>query len=301
MFYPVAIVGAGPAGITAAIQLQRSGIKPLLFEKDKVGGLVLNANLIENYPGFYRGISGAKLIKHFTKHLTKLDIKVLKRNVNRIEIMNDGFKILTNKEIFQSRTIIAASGTKPWATVINREKEFLPNSRVFYEIKDLPRYNKNTVFTIIGGGDAAFDYALNLASKARSVNIIFRSKKPKSLNLLVKRVKAKDNIKLFADTIPISLTISKTSSALTVRMINKLTIIHSDYILIATGREPCIDYLPARPRLGGPVGKTSGLFLAGDVRHGDFRQIGIAVGDGLLVAMQVIKYLTRRQANLNKK
>lgn len=310
MFYPVAIIGAGPAGITAAIQLKRYNIKLLLLERAETGGLALNANYIENYPGFHRGISGKELIKHFARHLTKLGINVTKRNVRKVERANNGFRIITDppdgasragKEVFWSRALIAASGTKPRFANIKGEKELLQRKRLFYEIKDLPRYNKNTVFTIIGGGDAAFDYALNLASKARLINIIFRSKKPKGLTLLVNTAKVKNNIHLFANALTVSMIKSKTSVMLKVRIGNKLTNIRSDYILIAAGREPSIDYLPKwfigqtdLPYSLKKTGKKPGLFLAGDVRCGDYRQVAIAAGDGLLAAIRTIRYLTKK-------
>ena len=74
--YDVVVVGAGPAGISASIQLKRSGIEPLLLEKDETGGLLLNANLVENYPGFPDGVSGEILAEIFSKHLKKVGVEL---------------------------------------------------------------------------------------------------------------------------------------------------------------------------------------------------------------------------------
>jgi len=295
MLYPVAIIGAGPTGITASIQLKRSGLTPLLLERARIGGLALNANLIENYPGFTSGITGKKLVEHFKRHLDRLNIKVTKRNVRRIELTRQGFKLVTDKGAFQSRTVIAASGTKPLLAGIPGEKGLSQDNKLFYEIKDLPPYTKKDIFTVIGGGDAAFDYALNLASRARRINVLFRSKRPKSLPLLIKRVKRKSSIKLFPNTVPISVElldrVDKKSLTVTARSGNKITKIPGNYILIAVGREPCIEYLPDSLKR---TEKTPGFFPAGDIKKGNCRQIGIAVGDGLLAAMQVIKYLDKK-------
>jgi len=291
MFYPVVIIGAGPAGLTAAIQLKRSELNPLLLERAQIGGLALNANLIENYPGFPEGVCGKKLIQYFKRHLDKLNIKIIKRDVRRIRITKQGFDLLTNKGLIKAQAVIAASGTKPRTAGIVGEKELFQSNRLFYEVKDLPDYRKNNVFTIIGSGDAAFDYALNLEPKARLINIIFRSKKPKALPLLVKRVREKGNIKLFPNAVPISLKgKGKKSLTVTIHSGNKILSIQSDWVLVAVGREPLINYLPFS--LDKAKG-LRGLFFAGDVKRGDCRQIGIAVGDGLLAAMQAGKYLDK--------
>jgi thioredoxin reductase (NADPH) len=285
MIYQSAVIGAGPAGITAAIQLKRSGLNVLVFERKSVGGLALNANLVENYPGFPEGVKGKVLAGIFKKSINNLKIRIIKRRIKKIISVRKTFKIITDKEVFYSYTVIAASGTKPLLLNIPGEKKAFQSGRLFYEVKDIPSNNRNSVFTVIGGGEAAFDYSLNLAEKARIVNIVFRGDNPKTIPLLAKRVKQKPNIKIFKCHKPISIAFTQTKLSLIVNNNKKMTKLLSNYILVAIGRIPEIGYLPMNTK------KTLGLFLAGDVKRGNFRQIGIAVGDGLLSAMQAIEYL----------
>jgi thioredoxin reductase len=147
---------------------------------------------------------------------------------------------------------------------------------------------------IIGGGDCAFDYALNLASEVKSMDLIFRGKKPKCLPLLSERVSAFENIRPHPKLLPRSFEenegiITKCSSD------SGEIDFPSDYVLVATGREPNCDFLPELVDFeinedGGC--EIPGLFIAGDIRHGKKRQVGIAVGDGIICAMSALEFLS---------
>ena len=109
----VAIIGAGPAGIATAIQLNRYGIAPLIFEKNALGGLLRNAHKVENYPGFPDSISGLDLVKQFGIQLRKLSIEVLFEEIIRLNLQDGMFLLESQNRIFHSRTVVVASGTKP--------------------------------------------------------------------------------------------------------------------------------------------------------------------------------------------
>ena len=109
----VIIIGTGPAGVAAAIQLKRQSIPFEIIEKDKVGGLLHNANRIENYPGFPNGISGPELVHRFQEHLEQWDIQVQYETVINIRWEEDSFHIQTQRSSFSSSILIIASGTQP--------------------------------------------------------------------------------------------------------------------------------------------------------------------------------------------
>jgi len=111
--HTVSIIGAGPAGIAAAIQLKRYDINPVIFEKETIGGLLKNANLIENYPGFPDGISSTNLIKLFKKHLKNSNIKIEYEKIFELNYKHDFFILKTLKKTITSPVVIIASGTKP--------------------------------------------------------------------------------------------------------------------------------------------------------------------------------------------
>ena len=167
----------------------------------------------------------------------------------------------------------------------------LIGKKVFYDVKNL-RDIEGKDFLIIGGGDAAFDYALNLSRQARSIRIIFRGERPKSLLLLQDRVKDDGTIKLHSKTSPSSVHLRQGRVITTCISDGREVRFGTDYLILALGREPNLELLKEKVSIKEHC-KTDipGLYLAGDVRHGIYRQVGIAVGDGLMAAMAVSHFL----------
>ena len=283
--YDIVVIGTGPAGISASIQLKRSGIEPLLLEKDKAGGLLLNANLVENYPGFPDGTSGEMLAETFLKHLKNAGVALRKETVKKVFKEKNIFRIVTDKGEIFAKCVILATGTLPKKLGIPGETD-IAGRRLFYEIKDLPA-NTGT-FVVIGGGDIAFDYALNLSKTAEKIDIIIRESASKCIPVLAEEAEKRENIKIHYRTIPISMKEEK-NVVLKCNADGGYKDFVSDYLLVAAGRTPNTGML--NDELKEHV--APGLFLAGDVKNKDFRQTGIAVGDGLLSAMKAVKFLRR--------
>lgn len=292
----VAIVGAGPAGIACAIYLKRAGIDALLLERDKIGGLLVNANLVENYPGFPDGITGKRLVGLFRLQLHKRGIKIAKSRVRRIEKDGEDFRLETDGLRFSSRYLVVATGTRAKSIKL-RGLGRLIGTRIFYEVADLPARSSRSKFIVVGGGDAAFDYALGLAGHGGEVDLVFRSKHPACLPLLRKRVAAESGIHEFAGTTPISASKRRSKVELSCRRLGGKITLRGDYALVACGREPRLEILSLGLRAGlGTDAEYEGrsrMFLIGDVRRGNERQVGIAVGDGILAAMRIVDSVRR--------
>ncbi len=285
--YPVIIIGAGPAGIASAIQLKRSGIDPLIIEKDKCGGLLRNAFLVENYPGFYNGISGIKLISYFTKHLEKLSIKPVFDEVKNITYSDDNniFTIHTKEKILKSKIAIIATGLKHKESDIVNTFSINTKKNIYYNISDF-KNPKGKNILIVGAGDASFDYALNLSSKNKIV-VINRGKKIKALNLLHNRLKKNTSIEYLDNTIIKNIISKKREEVLLIS--NNIEIIKTfDIILFAIGRKPDLSFISSQileKRLELETKKV--LFFIGDIVDKNYRQTSIAVGDGVKVAMEI--------------
>ncbi len=293
MSHDVVIIGAGPAGLTAAIQLKRFGFEPLVVERERIGGLVLNANLVENYPGFPDGISGQELVRLFSTQVSWLGVNVMPEEAKQLSMNEAGLSVVTSRQVLKAQSVIVATGTIPRRLDVPGEAD-LRGRRVFYGPIDLPRLGCSADIVVVGGCDAAFDYALAASSRARSVNVIFRNAKPRALNLLVSRVRQEDNITLYPNR---EVTRFETSnSKLVVETAeeagggaeNKSLV--CDYALIAIGREANLELL-SNARIDEKEAGGLGLFFAGDVRRGRTGQIGIAVGDGLIAAENVARFL----------
>ena len=293
----VTIVGAGPAGMAAAIYLQRAGLAPVILERGAPGGLLRSAGLVENYPGFPDGIRGVELVEKIKRQLRKVGARITKANVVRVAPSAKGFAIQTDKRKFTTQAVLIATGTSPKGIHLQGPASVL-RKKVFNEIIEIPGRVYGKKILIIGGGDAAFDYALNLEGQGANVTIITRSA-PHCLRLLQERVKVRQ-IKMITGARPGFLKGSPKGLILQSRMGGQQIETAGDLILLACGRTPNLDILSPdlRRRLASrtdvPRTGVQGLYLVGDVARGNHRQTGIAVGDGIRAAMLAQDYLGRR-------
>ncbi|RLF71378.1 MAG: hypothetical protein DRN40_02600 [Thermoplasmata archaeon] len=281
----VIIIGAGPAGVAAAIQLKRYGIEPLLIEKEDVGGLLKNANLVENYPGFPQGVTGPELVRLLKEHLKRAGFEPVYEEVVRVDFTEDSFIVETPKRSYASATVVVATGTKP-----KRPGEILlkegAEDLTFYEVHPLLHLRDGRV-AIVGAGDAAFDYALNL-SRRNSVLILNRGVEAKCLPLLFKRAMERREITYHPDTHIRSVEKVEGGLRLSCQVGGRERDIYATHLLFATGREPCLDFMSDRLKKGLRMGEViKGLYLIGDVKNGIYRQAAIAAGDGIRVAMEI--------------
>jgi len=289
----VIIVGAGPAGIATAIQLKRYGIKYLLFEQKEIGGLLKNANSVENYPGFANGIRGSNLIKRFEKQLTNIGVGVNFEKVIELEYENGTFLAKTNRKIFKSAIAVIATGTKPKTLPYSPLPDNVDN-RIFYEIYPI-RKTKNKTIAIIGAGDAAFDYAFGLSRKNKVV-ILNRSKQIKCLPLLWSRCMKSENVS-YSDNTDLK-KIDYHNKQLELTYVDKTgqneKQIRVDYVVVAVGRVPQLDFLGKRLKKNlENLIKSNKLFMIGDVKNKIYRQTAISVGDGVKAAMKIHRKLKK--------
>ena len=286
----VIIIGAGPAGLAAAIQLKRYGVNPLIFERAEVGGLLRNANLVENYPGFPRGISGPRLVKLFIHQAQNLAIAVTHEEVIELEYEQGLFHAHTHRNSYASRVAVIATGTKPLPiTGLSIPQEI--TDRVFYEVYNLLQMDGKRV-VIIGSGDAAFDYALNLARK-NQVILLNRGETPKCLPLLWERAQQVSAIKYW-NNVSVSKLMQAPSGDILVDCQSPAGELQfqADYLLAAIGREAQLDCLPATfLQQASGLEEQGVLYFIGDVKNGIFRQTSIAVGEGVMAAMKIYRYL----------
>ena len=289
----VIIVGAGPAGIAAALQLKRSGFSPLLLEKNEIGGLLRNANLVENYPGFPEGISGVGLVELLRKQMDRLSVGQTEAQVENTAYVDSLFIVTTAHETYRSRRLIVSSGTKP-----NKLKGVEITSgalkKVFYEVYPLLEVKEKEI-VIIGAGDAAFDYALNLCEH-NQVAILNRTEMIVSLPLLVQRAHEEPHIRYFENTQVQKISEDGTGRLMVECIQNEgICGFSADYVIAAIGRIPDIDFLTEQILEQMDVLMSNGLlYLIGDVKNERYRQASIAVGDGIRAAMEIYQREERK-------
>ncbi len=288
------IVGAGPGGITAAIQLTRCGIDFIMIEKREVGGLLMNANQVENFPGFPEGISGRELVNYFARHLERLRVDVLKDEVTMTNYKEGQFLIDTSLNgTIRAKNLVIVSGTRPregkWSGLGEDAKK-----RIFYEV--LPLLNvKDKRIAVIGAGDAAFDYALNLGA-LNQVFILNRSKKTKCLPLLEVRAGEMKSIRYMSSTRVTEIGLTNDGLELSLETSGEIRngTLNVHFLLAAIGRDPVLDFLsPLLLRSYEGKIKIPGLYFCGDVIRGMTRQATVSIGDGMHSAMDI--YLRSRE------
>jgi len=295
----VTIVGAGPAGIAAAIYLQRAELHPILLEKNEPGGLLRHAYLVENYPGFPGGINGIKLVEQFVKQLHTVEGSITKSGVKHVHHHKDKFHIETDQGRLVSSAIIISTGTIPKKLEIPGSAS-IEGLRLFYDPRSIPLRGNGVKkrILVIGGGDIAFDYTLTLLNWGHQVTIISRST-PTCLSLLRDRV-IKNGATIHSMCIPEEIVEDSNDILLRCRRNEHIEELPFDFIVVACGRDPNTSFLSPTIKKcidnNSDIPKTCipGLYFAGDVIRGPYRQTGIAVGDGIHAAMIVEHYLRTR-------
>ncbi len=282
----IAIIGAGPAGIATAIQLRRYGHRPLVFEAGPIGGLLCNANLIENMAGFPEGISGKELVAILERQFFEYDPELRRERVLLANFHDDAFEIQTETGTTTAGTLVVASGTAgklPENIAIPEEA----SATVFTEVAPIVEIEGKTI-AIVGAGDSALDYALNLAKKNRAM-VLNRGGAFKALQILLDRAKSLPNIDIRLNTAISTIQLGEDEKLSIVCEKEGVELeLEVDYLIFAIGRRPRLDFL-SRGLAAQSAGLTAAgrLYFAGDVARDRFRQTAIAFGDGVAVAMRI--------------
>jgi thioredoxin reductase (NADPH) len=262
---------------------------PSLYEQHTLGGLLLNANRVDNYLGFSNGISGAEMVKIFTRHVQKYDVNTHFQKVILLDYLEDSDCFMIQSEDDKSfyDFVVVASGTAPSSDDLFLSARRKYPGRVFFNVIPLIGIGDQSI-CIVGAGDMAFDFALQLGKKNR-VTILNRSDRIRALKPLTEEVFRQKKI-IYRPGVSVrgigagedgKLILEITDS----RKSEKMTV---DYLVAATGRVPergfFSDALKVREE---DLIQRKKLYFAGDVKNGIFRQAAIAIGDGLRAAMEI--------------
>ena len=281
----VVIIGGGPAGISAAIQLSRYRIPVVLFEKNALGGLLKNAHRVDNYPGFPRGISGKKLSSLMKSQCERINIPIIYENLIELDYEHQEFFAKSVSHRIQCPIAVLASGTKPKKLNHDSWPQEIKN-KIHYEIFPMKRL-KNKDICIIGAGDAAFDYALSLSAGNR-ITIFNRTRKIRCLPVLKEEVEENKKIRYMPERILKNINVTGNRLFMTFFHKKKEELHEFDEIFAAVGRSPVLDFLSQRLQKNMDYLIECGkLYLTGDVKKKRHRQAAIACGDGLETAMKI--------------
>ena len=298
----LAVAGAGPAGLTAAIYGARFGLRTVLFEKLVPGGQIATADLVENYPGFPEGISGAKLGELMEAQARRFGAEIIADGIASIEKHGETFVLATESgSEFKARAFIIATGADPKRLEIPGEAEFAGRGVSYCAVCDGMLFKGKTV-AVIGGGDSALSETRYLASLAERVYLVHRRTSFRAQSYIVEQVKGLGNVEFMTPYVPVEIKGKDKVEALILenRETHEQREIAIDGVFVYVGLVPnsgpflgLVDADDAGFILTDELmrTRTPGLFAAGDVRAKPLRQVSTAIGDAALAAQGAYEFL----------
>lgn len=288
--YDIAIVGGGMAGLSAALYGGWLGRTVFVAERQMFGGQIINADQIENYPGFTDGILGADLVSALRTQALKFGAKMQYLEIAGIEAREDGFRLTAVEEPIEAKTVIIATGGKPRALGVQGESGLAGRGVSHCATCDGPFFAAKPV-AVIGGGDTALDEALYLSKMASNVTIIHEGETPSASATLVRRAQEATNIEFVANATVQE--IIGTDSLEGVRLTNSSSL-NIAGLFIAIGFEPEIRFVKNLLEVD-PMGHIAvdlhmmtsvpGIFAIGYARQGSAGQLASVSGDGVTAAV----------------
>lgn len=299
--YDTIIIGSGPAGMTAALYAARSNLKVALLERGIPGGQMNNTSDIENYPG-YVNISGPELAEKMFEPLEKLGVEHLFGYVKKIEDHGNVKKVFTEDEVFETKTVIIASGAFHRHLGVLGEEELNSRGVSYCAVCD-GAFFRDEDLLVVGGGDSAVEEAVFLTRFAKTVTIIHRRDELRAQKMLQDRAFANEKIRFIWGSVVKEIKGGKRVSSVIVENVKTGEISEHEFggVFIYVGLEPVSEFvkdLGITNEAGWIVTdnhmKTaiSGIYAIGDVREKNLRQVTTAVGDGAIAGQEVYKYIT---------
>lgn len=300
MKYDIAIVGGGPAGMTAALYAARAGKSVVLFEGEMLGGQILPTRKIENYPAL-PDVDGYTFADGLTKQITALGVAIVYAAVAKVEKAEDGFALQTSGEVYNSAAVILATGLKHRRLGLDGEEALIGRGISFCATCDGMFFRKKEV-AVVGGGNTAVQDALVLSEYCSRVYLIHRRNQLRAEENLVKQMRTRENIEFIGETVIEELEGEESLQSLTLRNVSTGAV---EYLPVAALFEAIGQY-PQNAAFSNLVEldedgyfltdnecRTScpGIFAAGDACRKSVRQLTTAVSDGTVAALSAVEYL----------
>ena len=298
----VVVVGAGPAGITAAIYLKRGGFNPILIEKMMPGGKVSLTHKIDNYPGF-SSIGGSDFANNLMEQLMQNEIEITFDEGIGVSRKDVGFSVKTLSTCYDADAVIISTGTIERKLGIPGEKEFFAKGVSTCAVCD-GGFFKGQPMAIIGGGNSALEEALYLTSLTEKVYVVHRRNEFRADKILVDKIKKDSHIEILTPYVPVEIKGDKKVKSLVLEHVEtkELLEIELDAIFAYIGADANSSFISIPEVLNekGYIITNSemettvpGLFACGDCISKNLRQVVTACGDGAVAAMSAVHYLNK--------
>jgi len=302
--YEVVIIGGGPAGLTAGLYTSRARLNSLLIEKGVVGGQILNAEKVDNYPGFPEGISGSELGQLMHQQATEHGLKTIIAEVIGIEPQPKPIVVKTTEGNFTAKAVIIATGSERSKLGIPGEEEFMGKGVSYCATCDAAFF-QGLPLAVVGGGNAAITEALHLTKFASRITVIHRRNQLRASGIMQEKAFAEPKIEFLWDTVAEAIEGENSVKRIKLRQVKtgEKSTLDVAGVFISVGLKPNTDYLKGvLPLDDGDYVITNnkmeteipGILAAGDIRSDSARQAITATGDGATAAFYAEKFITQQ-------
>lgn len=302
----IAVIGGGPAGLTAALYAARTGKTVTVYERECIGGQITRAPQVENYPGTGR-VSGLQLGDSMAAQAEAAGAVISLTDVQKMVKETSGiFRLDTDDGECYAKAVIYACGARPRTLGLPGEAELIGHGISYCALCGGSFFKEQDV-AVVGGGNSAFDDALLLSERCHHVTLIHRRSSFRAEQILVERVKQRNNISLSID-MTVSELIQKNGQLTGLALKSKIgkdETLPVSGLFVALGRLPDTQVLVGLATLDEngyvisdekmAVSETPGLFIAGDCRIKSVRQLTTAVSDGTIAAISACEYLEKHK------
>ena len=299
--YDIVIIGAGPAGMTAAIYALRADKKVLLLERETFGGQITYSPRVENYPS-QLAISGNELAQMMLDQVMEHGAEIELAEVTGVSKIDGGYSVETDNGTFFAKTVIIATGSKHRQLGLEGENELVGEGVSYCAVCDGAFYNGKKV-AVIGGGNTALQDAVLLSDICTEVTVVQNLAFMTGESKLVSKLAAKDNVKFIFNTIVKEL-IGTDTGLSAIKLFNtqneESSTLEVDGIFVAIGQKPENEAFKELTKLNdygyivadeNCLTDTDGIFVAGDCRTKSVRQITTATADGAVAALAACRFL----------
>jgi len=300
--YDLIIIGAGPAGLTAALYAGRYRLKALVLEKMGIGGQIILSDTIENFPGFPGGISTQELMERIKKQVDELGVAIeIAECLEIVATTRPVFTIKTKDRSYETKSVIIASGASPMKLGVKGEARLVGRGVSYCGTCDGPLF-KNKEIVVAGAGDRAIEEALFLSSYAKRVTIIHRRNQLRASKILEEKTRKNSKINFILESVIEEIMGQNKVEAIRIKNVktDSVSVFPSSGVFVFIGIVPNTSFIKNQlntDELGfiidGEDLMTSevGIFACGDCRKKNLYQVITAAGDGAVAADSAHKYL----------
>ncbi len=296
----IVIIGAGPAGLTAAVYAGRAGLKTLVLDKSVYGGQIAYTSEVDNFPGI-EGLSGVELATNLYNHALHQGAEVRFEEVIKLELEGQPKQVITAKESYECKAVIMAGGARRRTLGVPGEERFTGHGVSYCATCDGAFFRGKTV-AVVGGGDTAFSDALYLANLCEKVYLIHRRESFRAALAEQNAVHARDNIEVLRSTTVERIEGLDKVESLLVNGPSGSQTLAVNGLFVAIGQEPenslLHGWMPLNERGYVNIGEScaahlKGVWVAGDIREKPLRQVVTAAADGAVAAMAASEYCNK--------